>query len=586
MTSTRRTWWRVLALLAVLGLVAAACGDDDGGDEGQSTDTTFGQTPTDDTDEDVVAAFGGDIAVGLEGESLSWVPGEAQWTTGGLTVASAIYDPFVTISETGEYVPYLAETLEPNDDLSRWTLTLRDGVKFHDGTDLDAEAVKWNFDNLIFPEGRNTRSAMTNAGVTDMEVVDDMTVAYVLDGPNAAFPDILRGSPGMPVSPTAYQADPDAFANKPVGTGPFMAEEWLRDSYMRTVRNPDYWRTDADGQQLPYLNSVEFRPIADESSRALSLESDDVQVMQTQRGSTAKQVLAVVDDPNRDFGAATYIGNLSGSAIFNTFVPPLDDVRIRRALAMASDGELVAEVLGDDGLVPRSTGFFSEDSPWYSEAAAAAYPGTAGRDLDGAIELIEEYKSDPDRSDGKAPGEPVQISYACLPDASLIQVAQLQQQLWGEAGVEVDLDQVEQGVLISNAIGSADQTIPWSGTYVANCWRSPGLTGDPLTDFQGFFGPADTSVTNFTNFTHPDIDAALVVLRNSSDFEERYAAVETIGIISGENVPIAFSSGTPTLVGYRGDIHNIAKWTLPNGDPGTGISGGVIRLVEAFIAVG
>ena len=351
MTSTRRTWWRVLALLAVLGLVAAACGDDGDGEEGgETTEDSFGEDQEEETD--ATAAYGGDIAVGLEAESLSWIPGEAQWTTGGLTVAAAIYDPLVTLNESGEYVPYLADTLTPNAHLSAWTITLRDGVTFHDGTALDAEALKWNFDTLLFADGRNTQGALQTAGVQDMVVVDDMTVEYQLDGPNAAFPDLLRGSIGMPISPTAYQADPDAYNNKPVGTGPFVAQEWVRDSYMRTTRNTDYWRTDDQGQQLPYLNSVEFRPIADESSRALSLQSNDIQVMQTQRGSTAKQVIALTDDENLDFGASTYVGNLSGSAIFNTLEPPVDDVRVRRALAMASDGELVAEVQRLDPFPP------------------------------------------------------------------------------------------------------------------------------------------------------------------------------------------------------------------------------------------
>src|SRR5690606_8128641 len=118
------------------------------------------------------------------------------------------------------------------------------------------------------------------------------------------------------------------------------------------------------------------------------------------------------------------------------------------------DGEQVARVLGDDGLVPRSPGFFSTDSPWYSQTAADAYPGTHGRNLEEATRLIEEYKNDPDRSDGKAPGESVSIEYSCLPDASLIQVAQLQQSLWSEAGVDVALEQVDQATLIGNAIGS------------------------------------------------------------------------------------------------------------------------------------
>jgi peptide/nickel transport system substrate-binding protein len=584
MTSNRRLWWRLLALMAVLGLVAAACGDDSG-DSGESSETTFASEGGElGEQEDAVAAYGGDIAVGLEGESQSWTPGQTQWTVGGLSVGNAIYDPFIVLDGNGEYKPFLAESLTPNADLTEWTVVLRDGVTFHDGTPLDAAAVKWNFDNLINAEGANTQGTLTTAGVTGMEIVDDMSVVYVLSDTNAAFPDLLRGTIGMPVSPTAYEADPEGFNDGPVGTGPFVFDEWVRDGYLRTSRNPDYWMSDENGQQLPYLNSIEFRPIADENVRALALSSDDIQVMQTLRGSTAKQVIALVDDDDRSFNAVTYVGNQSGSAIFNTLEPPLDDVRVRRALAMASDGELVAQVLGDDGLVPRSTGFFSTDSPWYSEAAANAYPGTAGRDLEGAIALREEYENDPARSDGRAPGEPVTLTYSCLPDASLLQVAQLQQSLWSEAGFEVDLSQVEQAELISNAIGTADSTPPWRGTYSANCWRSPALTGDPYTDFVGFFGPVDTSVTNFTNFTDPQIDAALETLRTSADFDERYAAVETIGMVNGENVAIAFSSATPTLVGYRGDIYGIPTWHVPDGALGSGIPGGVMRFHEAFIA--
>lgn len=163
-------------------------------------------------------------------------------------------------------------------------------------------------------------------------------------------------------------------------------------------------------------------------------------------------------------------------------------------------------------------------------------------------------------------------------------MAQLQQNLLTEVGFEVTLEQVDQATLIGNAIGSADQVPPYSGDFSVNCWRSPALTGDPLTDFQGFFGDPATSVTNFTNFTTPEILEAIDTLRSSGDFEERKAAVEQIGIIANKNVPIAFSSATPTLVGFRGDIHGIPNWTLPSGGSGTGIPGGVMRFHQAFMA--
>jgi peptide/nickel transport system substrate-binding protein len=406
---------------------------------------------------------------------------------------------------------------------------------------------------------------------------------YTLSEPNAAFPDILRGEAGWPVSPTAYEADPEGFTDHPIGTGPFVMESWTRDSETVLVRNDNYWFIDENGDQLPYLDKVTLRPIPDEDSRVQSLASGDLNMMQTLRGNNVKQVQALVDEGD-EFTDSVFIGNTSGSAILNVLEPPLDDLRIRTALAYASDATAVQAVLGDDGLTDISTGFFTEDSPWYSEAAAEAYPGFNGRDLDAATALVDEYKADPERSDGKAPGEDVVVEYNCPPDPSLIQVSQLQQSLWGEAGVVVNLNQVEQAAHISNAVGSADTDPPFRGDYIINCWRAGGGDGDPLSSLQSFFGPVATTPGNFTNYTNPEIDDLLDTLRTNANFADRYDAVEQIGIISGQEVPILWSSPTVTDVGYTSNIHGIKDWTLPDGALGTGTPGATVRFHQAFIA--
>jgi peptide/nickel transport system substrate-binding protein len=589
MTHLRRTWWQLLATLVAFTLIATACGSGTNGSDA-ATDTTApprgiqggnGEDEGDDTGEGPV--YGGRIIVALEAETTNWLPGTGQFVVpSGTSIAHAIYDPLVILDHESQPQPYLAESLTPNSSITEWTLKLRSGVKFHDGSDLDAEVIKWNFDTLHNVPTSNTYGTITGAGVQEVEVVDRLTVRYKLSEPNAAFPDILRGSIGWPTSRQAYEElGADALADNPVGTGPFVFSSWTRDDRLIVERNPNYWRTDDDGNQLPYLDGIDFRPIADEDSRYQSLAADSVQVMVTLRGSTAKQVLNLVED--RDYRANVFVGNTSGASIFNVLEPPVDDIRVRSALILMSDGEDIARILGDDGLVPATDGFFAPESGWYSEAAGRAYLVRDGIDPERAEELIEEYKNDPNRSDGRGVGEPVQVEYACPPDPSLIEIGQYYQNQWGRIGVDVSLRQVEQATLVQNAIGSADSNPPWRGEFMINCWRAGAGEGDPLTSLRSFFNDPSTNPLNFTNFSHPEIDEALDALKVNADFQVRYEAAETINRIANENAIMTWSIATPSLVGWRADIVGLTSWVLPDGTLGNGTPSGHMHFSQTYL---
>jgi peptide/nickel transport system substrate-binding protein len=155
--------------------------------------------------------------------------------------------------EDGELQPYLAASLEANEDLTQYTLTLREGVTFHDGTPLNAEAIKSNFDNHLKADGSAAAGALRD--VDSVTVVDDLTLTYDLNRANAAFPDLLTGSIGWPFSPTAAEQLGEDFGSQPVGTGPFVFERYARDDAFVLVRNEDYWQ-----EGLPYLDRITFRP--------------------------------------------------------------------------------------------------------------------------------------------------------------------------------------------------------------------------------------------------------------------------------------------------------------------------------------
>lgn len=490
---------------------------------------------------------GGHLRVALEGETNNWLPGRGNHVApAALTVAMALFDPLVKLDHEGQYRPFLAESITPNEGFDEWTLRLRSGVVFHDGTPLDADAIKWNFDNLHKRQGSVTFGSIRD--VERVEVVDELTVVYYLAKGIVPFPDMLTRAVGWPVSPTAVQLHGEEAGLYPVGTGPFELVSWRRDDRMELRRNQNYWQ---DG--LPYLDAVTFRPLPDEDARLASLISGDMDVIQTLRQHIVERLRGMS-------GIHLYeqIGNSSGSAIFNAQRPPVDDARVRRALAYALDPEALVEVLGGRGISPVQTQYFNENNVWYSPRVAAAWPQ---RDQERARELISEYVNDPQRSDGQPPGTPVAFEMMCLPEQSLSDLAQMYQALWLAVGVDVRLRQVEQATQIQSVI---------SGDYTATCWRTSNEQ-DPYTILTNDFGPPDVQPLNYTNFTHPLIDEKIEALRLEPDFERRYATVEEIMMLLAEQVPNTWTGSTPAAVAVQPRVRNIMGWRFPDGTLGDGM---------------
>ena len=507
--------------------------------------------------------------MGLEAETNSWLPGTGSWATSGYNVAYTVFDPLMSRTAVGSVEPFLAESLEPNDDFSEWTLTLPEGVMFHDGTPLDAEAIKSNFDDYLKAEGSNLAGLLGN--VTAFEVTGDLTGTYMLELGNAAFPDLLTGAAGMPFSPTAAEQMGEDINSNPVGTGPYEFVSWARDDRLVVERYEDYWGDPA------YLDRITFRPIPDEDTRLQSLISGDVDAMISLRQSLVTQALAAEEQGQIETNVN--IGNNGGGNIFNTLVPPVDDARVRRGLAHGIVQEDLISVLGGADISPAQTQFFSPESPFFSEEVAEAWPQY---DPDQAAALLDDYVNDPERSDGKAPGSPISIEYSCPPDPSLIELAQAYQAYWQALDVEVTLSQFEQAAGIARVIGSADQNPPYVGEHVVACWRMGGQS-DPYTTLSIAFGPTATEPLNYTNYTSETLDEQLQVLRSNSELDERKAAAEAIGFELAEQVPNTWTGAIVTVIATEPDVNNVSGWTLPDGEEGTGASEAVTRWAQVWI---
>lgn len=576
---------RALIPIVALALVAAACsgGDDDstdtGGtdatenDDGASTDaapdiaTATTQPAPDETGLEI--ARGGEISVGIVAESTGWYPPSAETAfSAGFLVMDALYDRWFETTGAGELVPMIAaERATPNDDASEWTMKIRPGIKFHDGTDVNAAAA---VDMITqWQEGPfGSSSTIVNA-----EALDEYTIKYTLKEADPAFEQVLAGvSTGAVFSPTAGRAfGPDDSVEHPVGTGPFMFESWTRDSEVVVVRNPNYWRSAPDGGTLPYLDRIRFRVLPDGVARRASLEAGDLDMV-TQGGPTGGQALV-----DAGFVPYEYIGNGAGLNIYNTSVPPFDDVRMRRATAHALDPEQLNALRPANlsGVNVVRTQYYSSTSQWYDEQAGADY---ALFDLDEANRLYQEYINDPARSDGKAVGEPVNFVYDCNTDPENLDTAQLYQQEWGDVGFEVELRTTEQASFITKIIGTDSEPL-FQGDFQISCWAD-GNNDDPLTLYRTRY--VDGQVLNWTNFTSPEIDAQIEILRGL-DPDARKAAAAEIARITAEQMTINWWSSGSTLVLTVPELRGLENYTFPDGMAGDRRGGGRVWWHEVWL---
>ncbi len=571
---------RVLTALAIplaLALVAASCGSDDsssdsttapdgteatestdGGGETE-TDTTEAQTAPEEVDTSVVAetgtaVYGGTVTMALESEATGLRPWEDSCSSPCYNIMRSIYDPLTDQYAEGGYGPYLAESLESNEDFTVWTMTLRPDVTFHNGTPLTAQTIADMFP--IQQAGAAASSAIAASGLTGVTAVDDLTVEYTLAAPFVAFPSYLAGAPlGMPFDPAAATADPTGYSTNPIGTGPFVMNSRDIDNETVVERNPDYWRTLENGDQLPYLDSISFRPIPDEGTRLDALTSGTVNAMQTLRQGTIRDA--------RDVGDSISLieaqGNNTGGGMFNTAVPPFDDQRVRLGLNKMNDQERVIEALGGTGISLPSTQWFSVDSPWWTQEAADTYPTF---DFEGGTALLQEYIDDPARSDGKSPGDKIDVELSCPPDPTLIAAMQVLEQVWsGSDLVNVSLTQFDQATHINNAVSDA---------HFAHCWRWGGDT-DPAAQINPFVADSATSVANFPNFDDPEMVAWADEANATDDFETRKDLYSQIMVRINEQAIVWYSGSTATLVATAPDVRGILTWTMPDGQLGTGI---------------
>ncbi len=584
---------RLIALLLAFAMIAAACGggsseegSDTTTDAGGSEETTTTEGNTEVTEavvDETVDKYGGTLTMALEAEATGLRPWEDTCSAPCYNMAISVFDKLFEQDVDGLYQPYLADSVSSNEDFTSWVITLRPDVVFHNGEPLTAQTIvdMW----AIQQTGATSAGVLGSAKVENVEATGDLEVTYTLGQPHSAFPSFLSRAPiGMVFEPGAAAADPDGFSTAPVGTGPFVIQSRDLDNETVMVRNENYWGVDPEGNQLPYLDELIFRPIPDEGTRLDALVSGTVNGMHTLRQGTIRDARDADGIARLEFQ-----GNNVGGGMFNVALAPYDDVRVRKGLVMMNAQDQVIAALGGEGISDPGTQWFSPDSPWYSQKVADAWPKF---DFEGGKALLQEYVDDPARSDGKAAGEQIDVELSCPPDPTLIAAMQVIEQAWTASGlVNVNLTNFDQQTHINNALGAPPDFI---GTHGAHCWRFSS-DSDPSVDLNPALAPYSPAVAeaagldgivsplNFANWFDPEAFGAAVAAIRTDDFNERFALYESIMLRIAEEVPIWYSGHTATMIATADNVNGFNGWHLPSGDLGIGFPAAEGRYHEVWI---
>src|SRR5712691_1919393 len=314
-----------------------------------------------------------------------------------------------------EPVPGIAAEWDASQDLQTYTFRLRRGVLFHNGREVDAAAVQWNFARMQHPKTSHPfiRSTLQNLKAT--EVVERYTVRFHLHQPSAAFPADVVYYPCSLIAPeSATQAD-----RHPIGCGPFRFVRWEPDQVTELTRFEHYFETDAAGNSLPYLDGLVGRPKPADQARLIRLRSGQVDLIDTVAYADAGTFPAHYAGHFQTWDVPT-LG--TSYIVFNLDIGPFTHKRVRQAAAHAIDREALKRVVFY-GRGETATGFYAPASPWHM-AGVRLWPAY---DPDRARFLLRQ---------AKAVGTEV-VLQSLQTSASIQQTAALVQGMWADVGFTV-----------------------------------------------------------------------------------------------------------------------------------------------------
>jgi len=282
---------------------------------------------------------------------------------GGHWIGRILYDNLVYLDDKGNVTPWLAKSWQISADHKTYTFHLRDDVTFSDGTKFDAEAVRVNLARIRDPATKSAAGASYIDAYVDGKVIDEYTFEAHLRVPYSPFLPILANTFFGMISPKAIRETPGKLAERPITTGPFVIESYERQQSITFVRRSDYrWAPPFIRHEGPaYVDRIEVQFVPEAVVRYSSLVSGQFDVT---LDAPPQNAPAIGADPSLVMVNRVMPGNTVRGPLFNVQKAPFDDVRVRKAFALAIDREGIARVVGFGEFYPESD-FLSSNMIYY-----------------------------------------------------------------------------------------------------------------------------------------------------------------------------------------------------------------------------
>ena len=522
-------------LLAAFAMLAAACGDSGSTNTANPTTTAAQTTTTAASDSGgtttaapatttaAPAQTGGEIVMSLATQPNALdVINSAERQAGN--VAAQIFDALVWVNDEGTIEPALATSWDISADGSVYTFHLREGVEFSNGEPFNADVVVNTWKVGGTPE--NTYADIFQRA-SSVEAIDPMTVAITAAQPNALF--MRQVGAAWPMFPPKYYAEVglQEFSQKPIGTGPYMLEEWVQGDRIVLVKNPNYWR---DG--YPILDKITFRPITESSTRTAAIQTGEVDVANRLSPEEAASL-----DGASGVNVISYPKDRVYYIAFNNMTTgvgqPTMDKQVRQAMNYAVDVEGIIQALFA-GNGRASTGYVTPADLGYDDSLTP-YP----YDPEKAKQLL----SDAGFPDG------FKMDMACPSGAytNFEEVCQAVAAQLGDVGIDISLNIQESGAY-------------WD---LEGQKQLPPLFGDSWSETTGeaynrLFGALGGDQASFSAWSDPKIDDMLSQILGETDEAARADLYKQLQQYMYDDPPfiylyepVAFEATTDRVANYK-----------------------------------
>lgn len=454
---------------------------------------------------------------------------------GGIVLVYQFLEYLIDLNNDNSLRPKLAESWTPNDSIDVWTFNLRQGVTFNDGSPFEAEDVVTSMERVLDPA--NGSGALSQLGGVlspgGVKAVDQYTVEFNLDKPYADFPYMVSsGNYNTAILSRNYDGD---IVKKPVGTGPFMLDSYTTKQRAVFVKNPNYWGTDDQGRQLPYLDGMEYVMVEDNSAQNLQLQAGEVDV---QPQTVFQGAQALFGDSN--LRVDIYPGTGIREVAFNMNVEPWKDNKaLRQAVAWSLDREAINQALYDG----RSN--IGHDTFWDPGvfAGSPALPEQRAQDYDKAKQLLSDA--------GYADGIDITLTHAKYLENP--QYAQLIQEQCKPAGINVKLEQLSYEAYYAGDDADYYGTTPWlNAPMTITEWGSrpaPGIYAAAML--------LPDAVWSSSHWNNPDFVAAFDQYQSTADEASRNEIAANLSSIQQDDTPILLSFYITQLRTQKTNVYGI-----------------------------